>query len=92
MSESKMAHPPQMVRDWIDLAVKYQAASGIGCPECRDGVPSDAVARGHDKHPKNCAGDLMALFAAYNMRTFLIQSAECWYGLVSAPETIEDIG
>ncbi len=85
----KMDVPPQMVRDWIDLAVKYQAASGIGCTECRGGIPSDAVKRGHDRHPKNCAGDLRALFAAYDMRTFLTQPAECWYGLGRAPETAE---
>lgn len=91
MSDAKMAHPPQMVLDWIDLAVRYVKAGGIGCPECQGGLPSDAAKRGHDRHPKDCKAALERIFAAYDMRTFLQQPAECWFGLAAAPETVESI-
>lgn len=83
-----MAHPPQMVVDWIALAVSYVEAGGIGCPQCRGGTPSDAAKRGHDRHPKNCAADLSRLFGAYEVQEFLMQPAECWYGMPAAPEEV----
>jgi hypothetical protein len=86
VSEHGMAMPPQMVLDWIDVAVRYVKAGGIGCPECRDGIPSDAAKRGHDRHPKDCKGALERVFGAYEVKSFLVQPAECWFGMVSAPE------
>lgn len=84
-----MNHPPQLVRDWIAQAVRHvEAVNGIGCPECRDGLPSDAAARGHDRHPKDCKASLDRRFAAHAMQTFLTQPAECWFGLPSAPEDL----
>lgn len=80
-----LASPPQAVADWIALAVRYEEAGGVGCPECRDGLPSDAAKRGHDRHPQDCKSALVANFAAYSMRDFLMQPAECWYGLAAAP-------
>lgn len=88
---AKQAFPPQLVCDLIDLAVKYQAAGGIGCPECRGGLPSDAAERGHDRHPRDCKAALVGLFAARDMRTFLTQPSEAWYGLAAAPEDTSDL-
>jgi hypothetical protein len=85
MGDPKLAPPPQMVADWIALAVRYVEAGGIGCPLCRGGAPSAATARSHDRHPKDCKGALERIFAARDVQTFLLQPAECWYGLASAP-------
>lgn len=86
-ARTRMSHPPQMVLDWLNLAVAYvEAGAGVGCGECRGGIPSDAAQRGHDRHPKDCKGALERCFGAYEVRTFLQQPAECWYGLPSSPE------
>ncbi len=87
----RMALPPQVVHDWIKLAVRYVEAGGIGCPECRSGIPSEAARRRHDRHPRDCKASLERIFAARSMLTFLEQPAECWYGLPRTPETAEEL-
>jgi len=87
-----MGHPPQMVIDWIALAVRHiEATSGIGCPTCEGGTPTDAAKRGHDRHPQDCKRSLERRFAALDMQTFLLAPAECWFGLPCAPETTEAV-
>lgn len=95
VAESGMDFPPDAVAAWLAVAVRFIEAGGVGCPECRDGLPSDAAKRGHDRHPKDCKGALERVFAARDMHTFLTQPAECWYTPapavpVAPPEAPED--
>ena len=84
---ASMAHPPQSVIDWINVAVRYVEAGGIGCRECRDGTPSAAKKRGHVE----CAMSRSAVFAAWDMRTFLTQPAETWFGMDAAPPDLSEM-